>query len=120
MSAPHDDDWPDVLEEREPTNDVEAIDERLREQGVTVKSKLEGTITADLEPGDRLRLHWRELEVEMGAGGIASLLVEGVPVWSGPIAEIRDIHTYSSSIDKTLCGVAINGKVVWIRALPEE
>lgn len=112
-------DWPDYLQEREPSSDVERIEEGFKEQGIKVKSKLEGTISADLEPGDRVRLHWTEIEVEARADGVVDVLVEGEPVWTGPVGDIEDIRTYSSSIEGTLCGLAINGKVVWIRAVEE-
>lgn len=109
--------WPEYLEEREPSNDVERIDEGFKAQGIKVKSRLEGTIEADLEPGDRIRLHWSELEVEAYEAGVVAVLVEGEPVWRGPVRDIEDIRTYSSSIEGTLCGVAINGTVVWVRAI---
>jgi hypothetical protein len=113
----HDDEWPEFIYEREPETDVERIDEALRGQGIKVKSKMEGDITADLEPGDKLQLHWREIELEMMAGGIARILVEGEQVWSGRLGEIKNLHTWSSSIDKQLYGLAINGKLVWLRQL---
>jgi hypothetical protein len=107
--------WPEYLEERAPANDIERIDESFKEQGIKVKSRLEGTIKADLEPGDRIRLHWSELVVEAHEAGVVSILVEGEEVWKGPVEEIEDIRTYSSSIEETLCGVCINGRVVWIK-----
>lgn len=117
--AKDNDDWPDIIYEREPETDVERIEEGFRADGINIKSKLEGEITADLNPGERLQLHWHELEIEMGARGIATLFVENEPIWSGPISEIEHLHTYSSSIEKKLVGVAINGKVVWIRPIDE-
>ena len=111
----HDDEWPDILYEVEPQTDVERINEGLRSQGIKVKSKIEGVITAELKSGEKIQLHWRELEIEMGERGRATILVEGVSVWSGEINEIEHLHTYSSSIDKTLCGVAVNEKIVWVR-----
>src|SRR4051812_469994 len=117
MNNNSDDEWPEYIHEREPETDVERIDEGFREQGIKVKSKLEGRITADLDPGERLQLHWRELEIEMGERAVATILVEGEPVWNGLVGEIRELHTYSSSIDKTLCGLAVNGTVVWIRSI---
>lgn len=109
------DEWPEFLEEREPATEADAIDESLRGQGIKVRERLNATLDADMEPGERLHLHWQELEVEAREGGVVSILVEGVPVWSGRARDIKDIRTYSSSIDKTLCGVCVNGKLVWVR-----
>jgi hypothetical protein len=111
----HDEEWPEFLEEIEPQTDVKRIDEDLRAKGIKVKSKIEGEITAELQPGERLSLHWQEIELELGATGFATIFVEGEPVWSGLLEEIEHLHTYSSSIDKTLCGLAVNGKIVWMR-----
>lgn len=115
MSEANEDYWPEFIYEREPTSDVERIEDGFKAQGIKVKSKFEGEITAELSSGERLKLHWQEVEVEMGERGLATILVEGEPVWSGQISEIEHLHTYSSAIDKTLCGVAVNGKVVWVR-----
>lgn len=68
-----------------------------------------------MKPGDRLRLHWSELAVELRRDGLAAILVEGEAAWTGPLESIEHIHTYSRADDETLCGVAINGKVVWLR-----
>lgn len=110
-----DDEWPEILEEREPINEVERLDERFGRQGIAVKRVMEGHIKAEISPGHRIQLHWREMELEMHEGGVASILVNGMPVWTGEAGEIEEVATYSSSIDKTLCGVAVNGKFVWVR-----
>lgn len=110
-----DDEWPEIIYEREPETDVERIDEAFRDQGVKVRSVIEGEIKADLKPGDKLQLHWHEIEIEMLERGLARILVEGESVWSGRLSEIEHLHTYSSAIDKKVCGLCVNGKLVWLR-----
>ena len=109
------DEWPEYLEEREPEADVERVDELFKEQGVKITRTMEGTLKGSLEPGERINLHVSGLELEMTDGGIVAILVEGVPVWSGQAQEFAEVRTYTSAADKTLCGVAVNGKVVWVR-----
>jgi hypothetical protein len=103
----------EIQAEREMESDVERLNASAAGELRIVK-QWRGNFEKELEPGQRLVIV-KGLEIEMDEREKVYLIIEGLPVWRGELAEIRELHIYQHQQDASLLVLAVNQRIVWHR-----